>query len=188
MATREAVRTAFYSELESAVSGLVDSSNVSLQSPNVTEDLPAITHTDSYRNIPYNRGTEPSRIIRDSNGNVTGQEFTKVMEIRFICTIASESESETEQIYETVRSHFEEFETFETKNVEDIHSDASNISVGDANPSDDVERKPNVRGDALDIRIQYKRKHIESLTSIAEVNTAVDVDDGDTDEINKVTN
>lgn len=185
MATRQTVRSAFYDELDTATS--VPSDNITLESPNSTENLPAIVHRDAYRDVPMNFGTGPTGLQYDNNGNVTAVEYTTMREAQFTVTMVAETEGAAETVYEDVFSHFDAF-THPVKDSSSIQTDVTKVTVDEATPIDDVSRNPTMRGDALNINLQFKRTITQSVTAIEDVQQSFDIGDDGTDDISTTTN
>lgn len=183
MATREQIRQAFYSALETAASGLVNPINIGQEYPESDEEYPSIVHDDSYRKVPMNQGSAaPSGQQRDGNGDATAQDFTSVHEAQFSVLVASDDESEKESVYEAVRDYFEKYE-HPAWDASDIQSDVKWVRVLDSNSEDDQDRQPIARGDRLDIRLTFIRVKSKSGTAIQNGSIDVDADnDGTGDE------
>jgi hypothetical protein len=158
MATRRAVRESFYDELGSAVGSLVDTGNVSQEEPNSTEDLPAVVHDDDYRPVPMNNKSAATDVATDSNG-VSKVTFSTPMEARFTLTILAQDEQLKEDIYESVRSYFEDY-TYSASHFPDpseIQTDVHHVEVRDSNSNDLTEREPPARADVLLVTLGYER-------------------------------
>lgn len=175
MATRRDVREAFYAALETAVDGLVPASNVSQEHPNSEEDLPAVVHNDNYRKVPMNRGASPTDIETDSDGNVTALVFTTMMQAQFNVTVLSDDESEKEDIYEAVRTHFEPYTHF--KDTSQLQADVHRVEVEDVSSDDLTERDPTARADTLTINLGFERFYAQSVDHIDSIDQSIDVED-----------
>jgi len=189
MATRRDIREAFYSHLESTVSGLVPADNIGQDEPETEEDFPAIVHNDDYRKVPLNDGSSgPTDIIYDNNGEVAELIYSSYHEASFGVAIFDTDEQRKEDIYEAVRSYFEKFEERPWP-VSDIQADAEWIDVLDSTSQDDTDASPHVRGDRLIIRLGFARTHsFSDFSNIHQVDHLVDGgDDGTTDEITSTT-
>jgi hypothetical protein len=178
MATRRDIRESFYTELEAAVNGLVDPSNVSQENPNSKEDLPAVVHNDNYRKVPMNRGNAPTSVDTDGSGNDTAHNYSSMMQARFDITVLSDDESLKEDIYEAVRSYFEPFTHFEDPSQ--IQSDVHRVEVQDATSNDLTDRDPTARGDTLAVNLGFERTYTEAVTAVEEVDRSVDGDNSTT--------
>lgn len=181
MATRRDVREGFYQELDTAAGTLVDSSNISQEEPNSKEDLPAIVHTDDYRPVPMNNKSAPTAITYD-NGVVQSLTFSSPMQARFTLTILAADEQDKEEIYEAVRTHFEDY-TYSASHFPDpsaIQADIHHIEVRDSNSTDQTERQPPARGDILLVTLGYLRTRTlvrgEDFETIEEIDHELDVD------------
>lgn len=185
MATRKAIRQAFYSEVETAASGHVPATNIGHEEPTSEEDFPAIVHRDDYRKIPINEASSaPTAIKRDASGNATDEVYETLHEASFALTFLDEEANEVarEDAYEAVRSHFEKFE-HRPWPVSDIQTDVEWVDVLDATSDDDADAAPTVRGDVLIIRLGFTRDHDRPVDATTTVTHAVDADDdGTTDE------
>lgn len=180
MATRRNIREAFYSELESAVSGLVDADDIGQENPGERENFPGIAHTDNYRKVPMNRGQGVVDTTTDSSG-VQKEIYSTIIEARFSLVVVSDDEQEREDVYEAMRTHFEEY-THPVKDASDIHSDAFRVEVHDSTSEDSENRDPPVRGDRLAINIQFQRFYTKDVDPMTDIELDVDADlDGNTD-------
>jgi len=180
MATRRQVREAFYAELETAVDGLVDPTNVTQEGPDGEEDLPAVTHGYQTRDAPLNRETAPIR-SSTQNGETT-YTYVKNIQILFSVTVQSDDAQLEEDIYEAVRTYFEKYDT-PVADVTTIQSDVHDIDVTDATTDNDTERGPPLRADRIDIELTYQRFYEDTGDNLTEVDARFDQDnDGQTDE------
>jgi len=183
MADRKDIRSAFYSELEESTSGLVDPSNITGEYPDNEEVLPAIVHDDMYRSVPMNRGVGiVNREVDTENQEVTLY-YAQQMEARFDVSIFTESESVKEDIYESVRRHFERYKT-PAADPSTIQTDIYDVGVGDANSDDTTDRAPPMRGDVVTVDLSFQRFFSQTVSTVEEVNTGVDVDNDSEFEIN----
>lgn len=178
MATRQEIREAFYAELESVAAPTVSSDNIGLEEPNSEEDLPAIVHNDVYRPVPINRGTAPIRVTTDSDG-VQERIYPSHMQVQFTLTILDQDESVVESVYESIRSHFDEY-TKPIRDASEIQSDVHRVEVQESLPNNLTDRTPPAHGDALVINLGYQRKTVESVDPATEVTHQVDGNDDDT--------
>jgi len=180
MATRRQVRTAFYSELEDAVDGLVDPTNVTLDGPDNEEQLPAVTHGYQVRDAPLNRETAPIR-TSSANGETT-YTYVKNIQIQFSVTVQANDAQVEEDIYEAVRTYFEKYDT-PIADVSTIQSDVHDIDITDATTNNDTERGPPLRADRIDIQLTYQRFYEDTGDDLTEVEARFDQDnDGQVDE------
>jgi len=186
MATRRDIREAFYADLEMATDGLVPTEDIGQEYPNEGESLPAIVHTDNYRDVPMNTKTGIVDTTTDSSG-VQEEIYSQVMEARFSVLSVSDDEQEKENIYEAVRTHFEEYE-FPVKDATDLHADVNTVRVNDSNSEDSEDRDPPARGDRLQISVQFERFYVRDVTPATEVTQNVDADDDGTDDNTYTTN
>lgn len=185
MATRKQIREPFYSELETAVSGLVTSDNIGEEFPSDEEELPAVVHRDDYRRNQLNTNTGIKDTVTDSDG-VQEEIRSRLMQGRFTLTAVSDDEAEKEDIYEAIRSHFEVYE-FPNKAADSLQSDVNRIWVTDSNSTDDEDREPTLRGDQLIVFVEYERIIGRDVDPAKEVNTNVDADNDGTDDISLTT-
>lgn len=185
MATRKQIRSAFYSELETAASSWVPADNISEESPNKPESYPAIRHRDRYRKVPINQASDaPTAVQRDASGDATAESYDTLHEAQFEVGISDSDESRREDIYEAVRSHFEKHDTSpKTWPPSNIQADVEWVRVTDSNSDDDTDRMPLVRGDRLTISLVFKRRKNNTDSAIQTVDTAVDADNDGTDDV-----
>lgn len=180
MATRRDIREAFYSELETAAGGLLDSDDIAQEYPDSEEDLPRIVHNDNYRKTPMNAPTGPTDVETDSAGE-QAYIYSKLMEAQFTLLVVAVDESVKEDIYEAVRTYFEDFED-PTRDESDIQTDVHDVEVGDVTSQDSENRDPPARGDSMRISLGYQRKGTRNTTPTAEVIGGIDVDEPDSDD------
>lgn len=174
MATRQDIRENVYSELETAIDGLVDPQQVTQESSDATEVLPTLVHNDAYRLIPMNTNTGPSDTITSGN-EVTAYVYTRLIEAQFTCTVRSEDELEKESIYEALRQHFEEY-TLPVADEKDIHADVYRVEVTDSTSDDDTEREPIARGDSLTVSVFFKRYYERPVDAVDTIEQSLDTD------------
>lgn len=191
MATRKTIRETFYAELETAASGLVPSARIGQNYPEVTEELPAIVHNDAYRRVPMNNGVAPTGTTTNMDGSIDTYLFAVTMQAQFTVLMLAADEMEKEDIYESVRTHFEPY-SLGMADESDLHADIHRVEVLDSNSQDDEDREPIARGDALTINIEFERIYEKDVDSIDNVDAAFDIElnttgDG-TDEFTLTTN
>jgi hypothetical protein len=185
--TRREVREGFYDELEAAAPGSVN--YVGQEEPNRKEDLPAIVHNDAQRRDPMNNGAAPTKVVRDNSGRVERLEFSRTMQARFTLSIKAQDEQVKEDIYETVRSHFEQY-THSASVFPDpsaIADPIHNIDVTSNDSNDVTERSPPARVDVLTVDAGFERLQVlergSDFETISEVDHLLDAGlDGSTDE------
>lgn len=160
MADRRDIREAFYGELESAVSNITDvgPGDISQESPESDEELPAIVHNDDYRPVPINEISGPHAVETDANGNDAAFVFYSMMEAQFGVVVLDDDEQRKETIYEAVRRQFERYE-HPWWDTTDLHPDVHDVDAQDATSDDDDDREPIVRGDRVIIRLGFKRDY-----------------------------
>jgi len=172
MATRETIRVAFYDELETAVDGLVNAGNISQQYPESEEQLPALVHTDAYRQVPMNNNTGVKEVI---NGTPVIYQYAVVKEAQFTVTVAAQSESVKEAIYEALETHFESY-TLPLKDVSQLHDDVVNVRIDDVSSTDDDNSEPVTRQDELSIIVRYERIYELEEAQITAIQNGVTID------------
>jgi hypothetical protein len=177
MATREDIRENVYSELSTAVGGLVPDAHVGQEYPESTEDYPTVVHTDDYRRVPMNTNTGPSYV--DYSGSTVTYTYSLLMEAQFTVLIASQKELEKEQIYRAVRTHFERFET-PARDVSDIHADVYRVEVLDSSSRDDEDVQPIARGDSLTLSVRYERLVEREEDAVESIEQSIDSGTTDT--------
>jgi hypothetical protein len=160
MADRRDIREAFYGELETAVSDITDvgPENISQETPDSDEELPAIVHNDDYRPATLNGISGPRDIETDANGNDAAFVFYSMMEAQFGVAVLDPDEQRKESIYEALRRQFERYE-HPWWDTTDLHADIHDVTVQDATSDDDDDREPIVRGDRVIVRLGYKRDY-----------------------------
>jgi hypothetical protein len=173
MATRRQVREAFYSELETAASPHLSPGDIRQEDPNAAELLPTIVHNDAYRPNPMHTGSAPVSVTTDASGNIDSITFGRVMEAVFGLLIRAEDEQTKENIYESVRSHFEKY-TYPIKEESSIQTDVHSVSVGESVSDDNEERSPRSRGDRLQVSLGYER--LETLVRGTDFESVSDIE------------
>lgn len=177
MATRREIRETFYDELDTATTV----ATITQQSPNSVEELPAITHTHQTREDVMNRGTAPTSVTTDEEGDQT-YTYSELLETQFTVTMLSDDVQEQEDVYEDVHSHFKRYDN-QLKSPSSLHEDVYRVNVADVQPNDMVERQPRVRGDALTVSVFYQQFYEQDVNPTTGVALNVDADnDGVADE------
>jgi len=96
-----------------------------------------------------------------------------------------------EDIYEAVRTYFEEF-TLPVRDESNIHNDVHRVEVLDVNSQDDEDREPIVRGDSLTVNLGFERIYDRDVEDIEGVQQSFDVGTTDTgdgiDDFTRTTN
>lgn len=173
MATRKDIREAFYTELETALDGLVPAGRITGQYPEREEMLPAVVHTDDYRPIPMNFDTAPAKVENTGDGTVK-EYYSILMQAQFGLSIVSTGETEKEPIYEALRSHFEDY-NFPHTDVESIHGDVENVDVLESTSIDDEGETPTIHGDDLTVQVDYERFSVGEAPEITDVDLTTNV-------------
>ena len=178
MATRLEILEAFYSELISAVDGLVPADDVSLISGETLEESPSVVYDKNYRIRNFNRaGTAPDLIVRDSNGVVQKEVFYDYTEAQYFIYIRADSQSELEPIYDAIYKHFQKWKFPRLANINSFHPDVVDpIEIREINSADDPSAEATFRGDAIELVILFK----EDFDSVKDVIETVELDKDDT--------
>lgn len=180
MATRRAIREAFYTNLENAVAAHLDPDDINQEQGEQPEDLPSLVHNDDYRKVPMNQGSAaPTEVKRDSNGDATAELYGTMHEAVFSCKVESDDEQIKEDIYEDLRQYFEKYE-HPAWDASDIQSDVAWVRVVDSTSEDDPDHEPISRGDRLEIRLTFQRDIENTGTAIQSVDSEVDADNDGT--------
>jgi hypothetical protein len=191
MATRGDIRDAFTQELR-AVSGTydvtdsagtvidtttLDEGNIGLRNPEQTESLPAVVYHDDYRKVVHNgAGTAPNRVVRNQDGSVDHEEHYEYVEAQFIVDVRASNEVAKEPIYEALRAQFARYQ-FGPWPATDLDDDVDDITVVDASTSDTGDTEDVIRGDQLEIRIEFHRVFEREEDVIDTVVQRTDTDD-----------
>lgn len=197
MATRRDIRDAFYSELVSAASGThtvtygdgstdtltVSADDVALEGPSDAESYPRVVYNEDYRPIVYNgAGAGPDNVERDSNGDVTKAQWREYEEALFQINIRAPNEVEKEPIYESIKQAFGKY-TKHPWPASDLQSDAIKVDVLDSTSSDVIDVERAIRGDLLEVRIEFYRNYeLVSGTDVEvidQINHEIDADQDD---------
>jgi hypothetical protein len=197
MATRADIRDAFTNELltaagtydvTDAVGNVVDTvtlaaEDIGLRDPEQAESLPQIVYHDDYRKVTYNGvGTGPQKVVRDDSGVVQREDRYEYVEAQFIIDVRAANEVEKEPIYEALRRRFARYQ-FDPWPLTDIHPDADDIDVVDASTRDTGDTEDVIRGDQLEVRIEFHRAYEDFPETIETIVQKNDADnDGTIDE------
>lgn len=191
MATRGEIRDSVYEEMV-AVSGTydvvdadgntvdtatLDAEDISLRSPEDDESHPQIVYHDNYVRVTYNGvGKGPDMVTYDADGNVDEEIWREYIEAQFIIDVRASAEDDKEPIYEALRSRFGQYE-HDPWDETDIHDDVIDVRAMDAQTVDTGDAEHTIRGDQLEIRVEFHRDYTFSTDIIEGVNTSVDADD-----------
>jgi len=201
MVTRGNLRDGFTSELQSlagdydvtdASGNVIDTvtlsvDDIGLRHPEATETQPSIVYHENYRTRLYNGvGDGVYEIVVDSAGIVQKEIFREFIEAQFIIDVRASNETHKEPIYEALRRIFGKYQ-FGQWGEEAIHPDVVDVSVNDSTSRDTGDTESVIRGDQLDVRITFHRDYEFSTDTIETINTSIDVDGDDIEDINTTT-
>lgn len=159
MATRRNIKEAFYTELVTAVTGLVDANDVTLTQFDRSTTLPRVVYTDLYRHLPINGASgSPHKVNRDMNDVVTSEEFHEYEEAVFTITVKDSDENSLEPIYEAIHSYFGKYQ-FQPWDESEIHEDVFRVRIRDVRTTDDASSENTTRGDTLEVHIAFIRSY-----------------------------
>lgn len=197
MATRGDIRDAFTAELK-AIAGTHDVTDengnvvdtvtldaddgISLRNPEPAESYPRVVYHDNYRPQEYNGvGTGPDDILYNDDGSVDAAIYREYVIGQFIVDVRASREDHKEPIYEALHTQFARYEQTPW-NVSDLHEDVVDVGVQDRNTSDGDDAEQTIRGDQLEIQIEFHRNYEFSTDNIDQINFDVDADsDGSAD-------
>lgn len=196
MVTRGELRDAVTTELK-AISGNYDvtdeggtvvdtitleSSAIGLQDPS-EEILPSVIYYDNYVPIAYNGvGTAPQDVILHDDGTVNYEEYYEYIEAQFIIDVRAPYDYAKEPIYEALRRRFGKYQ-FGPWGTTDLHADVRDIRIEDATDIDTGDTEEVIRGDQLEVYIEFWRGYEHTTDNIESVDTNVDSDaDGTIDD------
>lgn len=198
MATRGDIRDAFYSQL-SSVAGTydvtdtngnvvdtitLDAANIKLRHP-ADEDVPHIVYHDNYTRLGYNLvGRGPHDYELNQDGSVSAALYHEYVEAQFIIDLrvgGDVAEQRKEPVYEQLRSTFAKYERGGWR-PSDFHSDATRIRVMEASTADTGDVEDVIRGDQLEVRVEFRRIYRLDEANIDSVETAMDADNDGTTE------
>lgn len=189
MATRVQIREAFYDELVAAAGGThsytddggqtqsitVDADDVSLVHPE-DETLPQVVYNDDYRTLTFNGvGNGPDMVEYDASGDVSKLIWREYVEAQFLIEIRTGDELAKEPIYEAVRTAFKKY-NYPFAKLSSFHADARDIDVRDAQSTDTGDVEEPIRGDSLEIRVQFHRDYEVTPDVLQTVEHEVDAD------------
>lgn len=200
MASRGEIRDAFYSDLSSCAgtydvtdeTGTVvdtvtlDSSNITLRHPSPQEDVPQIVYHENYTPVMYNDvGRAPDHYEYNPDGTVAAALYYEYVEAQFLIDVrvgGDMAEMRKEPLYESIRTTFGKYERGAWSPT-DFHEDATDVWVESSSTADTGDVEDVIRGDQLDIRVEFKRVYRREAANIESVETLMDVgDDGTTDD------
>lgn len=188
MATRGDIKSAFYDELlsQTATSFTVtygdgttetvtlDNTDIRLTAPNEEEELPAIVFADTYTPFTHNGvGAAPDNIVRDSNGDVVEEVWKDHETAEFSVFVEASDEVVKEPIYEAIRRGFGKFET-PLRNDSDIHANCTDVRLGATSRSDATEVEQPIRGDSVEVFIDFYRNYSRSEENIEQINQQIE--------------
>lgn len=186
MADRADIRDAFTSEL-TAVSGTyditdtdgsvvdtvtLDASAIGLREPS-EETIPAVVYYDNYVKNNYNGvGTAPDHVERDNSGVVQYEEHREYIEAQFIIDVRAPSDMSKEPIYEQLRRVFGKYQ-FEPWSPSDLHADVIGVRVEDSTDIDTGDTEQTIRGDQIEVYIEFHRDYRHTAETIETVSQTV---------------
>lgn len=194
MATRGDIRDAVYSEMQKvagtydvtdADGNVVDTTeltadNITLRHKEEFETEPQIVYHDTYTRIVYNgTGAGPDMIEYNPDGTVAAEVWREYIEAQFLIDVRASSEAAKEPIYEALRSRLGQYEHTPWPEA-DVHPDITDIFVADARTVDTGDIESAIRGDQLEVRVEFHRDYTFSTDNIEAVNTGIDVDNDGT--------
>jgi hypothetical protein len=170
MATRKEIKEAFVAEMNALLSSF--DTEITTEYPNSEEQYPAVVYSYADRERPMNNNTAPSDKEVLNDGTVV-ETYSDTIEGVFSTEIVDSDELRKEDIYEAVRSSFEEYE-WPIADESDFHADAYRITVGDSTPSSFEDRTPRGSGDAIDISVFHTRTKTKTSDPIEEIEQDAD--------------
>jgi len=170
MVSRNDLQVAVYDEIAAAVEPLSVSVTVQNEYPD-DEDLPAVIHSDAYRQVPMNNKTG-AKSVSTENTEERRHIYSMVKEGQFTLTVAAQALGVKESIYHALESHFESY-TFPIRNVSDIHEDVNRVEFADVNSTDDEDSSPVTVQDTLTVRVEYERFYDTKENMITDVESDV---------------
>lgn len=203
MASRGEIKDAVYDEMV-AVAGTYDvvdaddatigsttltESEIGLRHPEDDEEHPQIVYHDNFRPMTHNGvGTGPDVVEYAPDGSVEREVWREYVEGQFIVDVRASDEVSKEPVYESLRTRFGRYQ-FDPWQETDIHEDVERIEVADSQSVDTGDADSTIRGDQLEIRVEFHRDYAFSTENIQTVNQSVDADnDGTIDETYTTTN
>lgn len=197
MATRGEIRDAFTSELY-GVSGTynvtdengnvidtvtLSTDEIGLRNPEFTETLPEVVYHENYIRLRFNEvGRGPDMVDYNDDGSVNKELWREYIEAQFIIDIRASNEVAKEPLYEALREQFGKYQ-FGPWDEKSLNADIIKLDVVDANTADTGDTDDVIRGDQIEVRVQFYRDYAYSTDNITLINTAVDVNSDDIDDI-----
>lgn len=188
MATRASVRDSFVDELRSAAATThtvtygdgstttvtLSDDDVRLQDPEGLEVLPGVVYTENYSRLDINgAGSGPDNKTFNADGSVDEEVWREYVEAQFVVEVRAGSDVEKEPIYEAVRQQFQRY-NFAPWPESDFHSDAFHIEVRDASSTDVGAAEDRIRGDQIEVYVQFHRDYTLSTDNIEQFNHTIE--------------
>lgn len=188
MAKRGDIKQAFYDELVSVLATThtityddgsteqvtLTQDDIRLTSPNEDEQLPKIVFADSYVPFDYNGvGAAPNKIARDETGRVDYEEWHQHETGEYTIYINADDEIRKEPLYESVYQQFDKYAT-PLQSESDFHEHVTDIRVGSTSRNDASEVEQPIRGDSLNVFIDFYRNYQLSEDNIEQVNHLIE--------------
>lgn len=176
MASRETIKNAVLSEIETAVSGLVPSSDVYHAGAEREETRPAVTYNAFGRQVRYNNASVavPARYAEDATGAQTQEVYHTYYRLRFDVTVYGENAIQTEQIYEALVDHFIRYELHVDE--ETVHSHIRDIAVDSSDDETDLSTSHLTAADVLTLHVEYLRETTRDGEPIDQIHIEIDAD------------
>jgi len=188
MATRGDIKGALYEELVSQCENsftvtygdgsektvTLDTTDIRLTSPDEEESLPKVVFVDTYTPFTHNGvGQAPDQVVRDSNGTVIKEVWKDYETAEFTIFVEASDEIVKEPIYEAIRSAFGKFDT-PLRTDSEIHSDCTDVRVEVTTRNDATDIEQPIRGDSVDVFIDFYRNYSRSEENIEQVNQQIE--------------
>jgi hypothetical protein len=187
MATRGDIKGAVYEELVSQCANsftitygdgstetvTLDGTDIRLTNPNEEESLPKVVFVDTYTPFTHNGvGQAPDRVVRNEDGNVTESVWRDYETAEFTIFVEASDEIVKEPIYEAIRSSFGKFDT-PLRTDSEIHDDCTDVRVQSTTRNDASDIEQPIRGDSVDVFIDFYRNYSRSEENIEQVNQQI---------------
>lgn len=176
MVSRGDLRAAVRSEILTATNEIVDPTNVRVIEADMEEDYPSIIYSDEYSRIIYNGvGRAPDETVYDETGTVIEEIWRQYLEGRFTISLRADSASQLDTLYDAVHRQFQQYH-FSGWDQTDVHPHITNMWVGNVSGENDTSTYDILRGDVVEVFIEFYQDYVSSVVPIERIETEFDIE------------
>lgn len=173
MVNQKELRVAVYDSFETVLSGVVDELNITDTMPHKPEEFPAVVHTYTISDLDMNNNmSAPTKTVRDTDGNATGQELTTLHRAEFEITVAAKDKTTESTVHRTLKNFWQKYQK-RSYDESDIHTDIFNIDTTESLEVNVSERFPKVYSHQFTLVVDFERREIKDVDTITDVNQTV---------------